>query len=64
MTTTPNNTTAMLLPTATDIVATVKACLWPDGGHITDNDARNAAMTSTATYLELQAAVKAMQNGE
>lgn len=27
-----------MLPTATDIVATVKACLWPDGGHITEND--------------------------
>lgn len=28
------------------------------------DDARNAAAVSTSTFLELQAAVKAMQNGE
>jgi len=37
MTTTPNKPTATL-PTSADIVATVKACLWPGGGHITEND--------------------------
>lgn len=46
MTTTPNNTTAML-PTAADIVATVKSCLWPNGYHITDSDLRRIERIGT-----------------
>lgn len=56
MTTTPGNTTAML-PTATDIVATVKACLWPNGSHITESDRTRVQSIGTQLAAWIDAAM-------